>query len=444
MKVIVIGGVAAGMSAASKIRRSRYQSEVTVYEKGGTLSYGACGLPYYVGDEIKDHNKMIIRTKDDFEKIGININLYHEVIGLDENNKKVIVKNLLTGDIFEDNYDKLLISTGAKPVIPPWPGIEHPMVKTLSTIEDGKEIKTELLKDDVKDIVIIGAGFIGVELVEAAGNLGKNVTLIEYKNQILPHLDKEMAADLQEELKRNKVNVKTGEKVLELDSCNEVIKVLTDKNCYNADLVIVSVGVRPNTDFLEGTSIQRISNGAILVDKDMKTSVEDIYSAGDCATVFNRVKDSLDAYIPLGTNANKQGKLAGMAIVGERARYIGTLGTSMIKVFDMEGAKTGLSEQEAILENYDYKTVTIKSLNHAPYYPNPEPIKIKLVVERKTKKILGAQAVGYPGTALRINTFALAIHTGIPVDELGWVDFGYAPPFAEVWDAIHIACNAVK
>lgn len=444
MKVIVIGGVAAGMSAASKIRRSRYQSEVTVYEKGGILSYGACGLPYYVGDEIKDYEKMIIRTKDDFEKIGININLYHEVIGLDENNRKVIVKNLLTGDVFEDNYDKLLISTGAKPIIPPWPGIDHPMVKTLSTIEDGIEIKSEILKDDVKDIVIIGAGFIGVELVEAACNLGKNVTLIEYKNQILPHLDKEMAADLQEELKKNKVNVKTGERVLELDSFNEVIKVITDKNCYNADLVILSIGVRPNTDFLEGTSIQRINNGAILVDKEMKTSVEDIYSAGDCATVFNRVKDSLDAYIPLGTNANKQGRVAGSAIIGERTRYIGTLGTSMIKVFDMEGAKTGLSEQEAILENYDYKTVTIKSLNHAPYYPNPQPIKIKLIVERKAKKILGAQAVGYAGTALRINTFALAIHTGIPVDELGWVDFGYAPPFAEVWDAIHIACNAVK
>jgi len=445
MKVIVIGGVAAGMSAASKIRRMQYNSEVVVYEKGGVLSYGACGLPYFVGNEIKDYNDMVIRTKPEFEKQGMSINLYHEVIGINENEKKIIVKDLKTGQVFEDKYDKLLISTGAQSIVPPWPGVNNEKVMTLSTIEDGIKIKQEIMKHNIKNVVIIGAGFIGVEVVEAAIGLKKQVTLIEFKNQILPHLDKEIAADLAEELIKNKATIKLGEKVEEIrNSATGEISVKTDQNLYPADLVIVSVGVRPNTSFLEGSSVKLLQNGAIVVNKQMKTSVSDIYSAGDCATVYHRVKNDETAYIPLGTNANKQGKLAGAIICGEDIEYQGTLGTSMVKVCGMEGGKTGLSEEEAILGNFSYKSVTTESLNHAPYYPNPQPIKIKLVVEKETNKILGAQAVGYPGTALRINTFALAIHAGITTDEMGWMDFGYAPPFAEVWDAMHIACNAIK
>ncbi len=445
MKVIVIGGVAAGMSAASKIIRTKYDSNVTVYEKGGTLSYGACGLPYYVGDEIKDHNKMIIRTKEEFEKQGMSIHLYHEVIEIDEKQKTVKVKNLLSGEVLEDRYDKLMISTGASAIIPPWPGVDHPMVMPLSTIDDGVELKKKMMAYKSKNIVVIGAGFIGVEVVEAALGLKKSVTLIEFKNQILPHLDKEIAKDLEDELEKNKARVKLGEKVLEIQhSGTGEMYVKTDQNMYPADLVIVSVGVRPNTAFLKDTSIKMLQNGAVIVDDQMKTNVTDIYSAGDCATVYNRVKNDMTNYIPLGTNANKQGKLAGSIMCGENLRFNGTLGTSMVKVCDMEGAKTGLSEEEAIIEKIDYKVVTVTAANHAPYYPNPQPIKIKLVVEANTNIILGAQTVGYSGAALRINTFAMAVHTKMTTDEMGWVDFGYAPPFSEVWDAMHVACNALK
>lgn len=445
MKTIIIGGVAAGMSAASKIRRMRYDSEVVVYERGGTLSYGACGLPYYVGDEIVDENKMIIRTKPQFEKMGIDIHLFHEVISLNEVEKSVTVKDLSTGNVYADHYDNVLIASGASPIVPDWEGINHPIVKTLSTIEDGKDIKAIIKNKDVNNVVIIGAGFIGVELVEAALGLEKNVTLIEFKNQILPHLDKEIAFDLETELKKNGASVRCNERVEYLEKIDEQhVYVHTDKNQYVADLVLVCVGVRPNTGFLENTQIERAKNGAVMITPEMKTNVKDVYAAGDCATVYHQIKKHSNNYIPLGTNANKQGKLAGAIICGEKARFTQALGTSMIKVCNMEGAKTGLSEEEAILENFSYKTVTITALNHAPYYPNPQPIKIKLVIDQKTRAILGAQAVGYSGTALRINTFALAIHTKVTVDEMGLVDFGYAPPFAEVWDAMHVACNAIK
>lgn len=444
MKVIIIGGVAAGMSAASKIRRTQYDSEVIVYEKGETLSYGACGLPYYIGDEIKDSNKMIARTKKAFENMGITIHIKHEVISVDDVNKTVDVKNLETGEISKDNYDKLLVASGASPVVPNWKGIHADNVFTLSSLEDGKRIKEAVNKPNIKNVGIIGAGFIGVELVEAMIGLNKNVTLIEFKNQIVPHFDKEMVISLQEELISKGVTLKLGERVLEFEGNKTVNRIITDKNSYEVDMVIVCIGVRPNASFLKDTGVRLEKNGAVIVDKEMKTNVPDIYGAGDCATIYHKVLDTMNAHIPLGTNANKQGKLAGSILCGKKVKFNGTLGTVMIKVCDMEGAKTGLSEREAIMNNFDYKTITVKANNHASYYPNPKPILIKLVYDANTKKILGAQLVGYEGAALRVDIFALAIHTGMTTDELGMVDFGYAPPFAGVWDAVHIACNAVK
>lgn len=444
MKVIIVGGVAAGMSAASKIKRIRYDAEIMVYEKGSTLSYGACGMPYFISNEIKDINKLIARSEEAFNKIGIGTRLYHEVVAVDPSSKRVTVRDIINNKIFEDSYDKLLISTGARPIVPSWPGVESSRTRVLSSLEDATRIKEEMMSDDIRDVVIIGAGFIGVELTESARMLGKRTTLIEYKNQILPHLDKEMSEHLKEELVRRDVSIRVSEKVEEIIDKGDRAQVVTNKNYYDSDMIIICVGVKPNTDFLEQTDIEMDRNGALILEKDMKTSITDIYGAGDCGCIYNRVKDKIDDYIPLGTNANKQGKLAGMSIAGERVRHVGALGTSMIKVFDMEAAKTGVSEREAIAENFNYKSVVVKTLNHASYYPDPMPIWIKLCVDKKTNRILGAQSVGYRGAALRINTLALAIHTGITVDELNWLDFGYAPPFSGVWDSIHLACSAIK
>lgn len=450
MKVIVIGGVAAGMSAASKIKRSVYDSKVVVYERGEDLSYGACGLPYYVGDEIKDINKMVIRTKVQFESAGIDVFTHHEVIRVEPDKKMVVVKDLSNGRIFEDTYDKLLVATGASPVIPQWPGSDMENVYTLSTLIDGDKLKKAVMRPEIERVTIVGAGFIGIELAETIGSLGKKVTVIEFKNQILSHLDKELAYMLTEELVANHVEVRLGEGVEELvgdkteQGSNVVTKVVTNKNTYPTDLVILSVGVRPNTHMFEEGVIEKLRNGAIKVDKKMQSSVPDIYAAGDCASVYNMVKDTLDDYIPLGTNANKQGKMAGAIIAGEDMKFQGALGTSMIKVYNLEAAKTGLSETDAISLGIKYKTATVKAGNHAVYYPNPQPIVVKIIAEEKTHRILGVQIVGYNGAALRINTFALAIQGRMTTEEVGWADFGYAPPFSGVWDVMHLACNQIK
>lgn len=444
MKVIVIGGVAAGMSAAGKIKRSLYDSNVVVYEKGEDLSYGACGLPYYVGDEIKDINKMVIRTKGQFESAGINVFTKHEVVKVKPEVKKVVVKNIETNRIFEDDYDKLVVATGASPVIPNWPGSTLPNIYTLSTLVDGQRLKNAVMDKAIEHVTIVGAGFIGIELAETIRGLGKKVTVIEFKNQILSHLDKELAFMLSEELKTNGIEVRLGEGVEELVGVKRVRAVKTDKNIYPTDLVVLSIGVRPNTGIFEPGSIDKLRNGALKVNKKMETSIPDIYGAGDCASVFNLVKDTCDDYIPLGTNANKQGKMVGGIIAGENLRFQGVLGTSMIKVCKLEAAKTGLSEKEAITLGIPYRTSLVEAGNHASYYPNPQPIVIKIVAEEKSHRIIGAQVVGYTGAALRINTLALAIQGKMTTEEVAWADFGYAPPFAGVWDVMHLACNRIK
>lgn len=444
MKVIVIGGVAAGMSAASKIKRSDYSSQVTVYEKGNDISYGACGMPYMISGVIESPETLVVRKKEDFEKMGIDIKLNSEVIAVDESTKTVTVKDSSTGQIFADNYDKLVVATGASPVLPPIKNIGLDGIFVLSSLEDGRILKKELSSDNIKNVVIVGAGFIGVELCEAMREMNKEVTLIEFKNQILPNFDKDIVVPLQDELKKNNVFVRLSEKVSSFEGSSKVSRVITDKNSYIADCVIMCVGVKPNTGFLKSTGIEMLTNGAIKVDKHMQTSIKDIYAAGDCSSVYHKVLDDLNRYIPLGTNANKQGRVAGEVVLGKNSKYDSALGTSMIKVCAMEAAKTGISETEAILNNFDYKAVTISSLNHAVYYPDASKIVIKLVYDENTKKILGAQIIGSKDCAIRIDVFAVAIHTGMTTSEFAMLDFGYSPPFSGVWDAMHIAANQAK
>jgi len=444
VKVIVIGGVAAGMSAAGKIKRNRLDAEVVVYEKGGTLSYGACGLPYYVSNVIKDRDRMIARTADEFRSQGISVNLYHEAVKVIPERREVIVKNLKTGETLIDTYDKLVITSGASAVVPPWEGSGLGNIFVLSNLEDGDAIKQAAHHSDVKSVAVIGAGFIGVELVEAFLEIGKQVTLIELQNQILPGFDKDMVQSLQEELAQQGAVLKLGEKVERFEGSGRVNRVITNVNSYAADLVVIAVGVRPNTSFLDGTDVARLKNGAVVVDRSMRSSIPDIFSGGDCATVYHRILVRTDSYIPLGTNANKQGRMIGDIITGIPVDYQGTLGTAMIKVCGMEAAKTGITEKEAVINGIPYKAVTVTAENHAAYYPDPEPLLIKLITSPDSKKVLGAQIAGRSGAAIRIDIFAMAVHTGMTAPELGYVDFGYSPPFAGVWDAVGIAANRVK
>ncbi len=444
MKIIIIGGVAAGMSAASKIRRMAPDIEVTVYEKGGFLSYGACGLPYYVGGFNDDYRKMIARTRDTFSKMGVNTFLRHQVLSVDAGRKEVLVKNLDNGQELKETYDKLMIATGAASVMPPFPGKELMGVHVLKSLEDGIFLKEYAKMPEIRNVVIVGGGYIGVECAEAFLNLGKEVRILEAAPRILMPFDEEMAVLAQEELIRAGVKLNTGEKVEAFLGDGLYVKqVKTDRGFYDADLVIVAVGVRPCTEFLKDTGISMGKNGALNVDREMRTSLPDVYAAGDCVLVYNEVLEE-DSFLALGTVANKCGRIAGANLAGGHEQFQGALGSAAIKVCGLELGRTGMGEADARRLLKDYKTLVIEANDHPAYYPNPTPIIIKLIYEKGTKRLLGAQTCGQKGAVLRADVFAVAIHGKMTTAELGMTDLIYAPPFSGVWDAIQIACNAAK
>ncbi|KAB8139420.1 CoA-disulfide reductase [Gracilibacillus oryzae] len=443
MKLIVIGGVAAGMSAASKLKRVNPEAEIIVYEKGDYVSYGACGLPYYVSGENNDHTKMIARTKEEFQERGIEVKTCHEVVKVAPERKQVMVRNSNSGQLFIDQYDKLMIATGTVPIVPPFDGLELDNIHVLKTMEDGIILKEKIINQNIRNVVIVGGGYIGIELAEAMHTLGKNVRIIEQADRILTPFDHELTEIATTHLKEKQVDLHLNESVKGFSGNGSVQKVITDKSDYEADLVIMSIGVKPATKFLQGTDIKLADNGAIVIDREMRTTVEDIYAAGDCAEVYHYVKQE-NTYLPLGTNANKCGRIAGENIAGSHHKYIGTLGSAAVKIIDLELARTGLSEQEAKDLAIDYTTEFVKAANHPGYYPGQKPLWIKIVCEKRTKRILGAQAIGESGAVMRIDMFAIAIQNNMPADELGMTDLCYAPPFAGVWDAVHIASTAVK
>lgn len=444
MKIVIIGGVAAGMSAASKIRRMSETADVTVYEKGRFLSYGACGLPYYVSSDSDDYRKLIARTADEFARMGIRAFTRHEVLKVVPGAKQIMVKNLDTGKVFLDHYDRLMIATGSRPVVPPVRGRDLAGVHVLKTLEDGIALRKAAREASVRDVVIIGGGYIGVETAEAMAALDKRVRIIEMGDRILRTFEPEMTARAEKELLDHGVALHLSEKVEEIaGDGGKVAGVRTDKGAYPADLVLMAVGMRPATDFLRDTGMLMAENGAIIIDREMRTSLPDIYAAGDCAVVYSRVAEE-NTYIPLGTTANKMGRLAGVNLLGGREKFIGTLGSAAVKVFGLELARTGLSEDEAKKLAIDCGTVVVTASDHPAYYPDPSEIILKLIYEKKTGVLLGAQGVGRKGVVLRIDVFAVAIHNRMTAQEMGMVDLCYAPPFAGVWDAVHIACNAVK
>ncbi len=443
MKLIVIGGVAAGMSAASKLKRMNSDAQVVVYEKDAYVSYGACGLPYYVSGENDDYKKMIARTKEQFEEVGIDVFIRHEVVKVAPERKQVMVKNLENGNVFIDTYDKLMIGSGTVPIKPPFEGLDLQNIHVLKTLDDGIALKQIAHQNDVKNIVIVGGGYIGIEVAEAMRYIGKNVTVVEQADRVLTNFDPEITELVEKELIKQDVRLHLNEKVEKFLGDGKVNAVQTSKGVYPADLVIFSIGVKPATKFLEGSGIHLAKNGAIIIDREMRTNVEDIYAAGDCAEVYNKVMQE-NAYIPLGTNANKCGRIAGANIAGNHIKYPGTLGSAAVKVFNLEVARTGMSEKDAKRLAIDYTTVFIRSNDHPKYYPGQTPIWIKLICEKRTRRILGAQSVGPKGVVLRIDMFAIAIHNKMTAEELGMTDLCYAPPFAGVWDAVHIASNAVK
>lgn len=444
MRVIIIGGVAAGMSAAAKLKRMKPEYEVVVYEKTDVVSFGACGLPYFVGGFFDDANNMIARSPEKFKESGIDLNIFHEVTNVDSNAKKITVKNVQTGATFEDSYDKLMIATGASGIIPPIKNVKLENVSTLKSLEDGIKVKELLNKEENKNVVIIGAGFIGLEAVEAAKKLGKNATVIQLEDRILPQVfDKEITDVLEEEIRNHDVELRLEEIASEFVGTTKVEKVITNKGEIDADVVIIATGVRPNTAFLKETGIEMLPNGAIIVDEYGKTSVEDIYAAGDCATIKNIVSNQ-DVYVPLATGANKLGRIVGENLAGENNAFQGSLSSSCIKVMDMEAAATGITEAGAQKLGLDYKVKFISDFNQTNYYPGRNKIYVKLVYDANTKVILGGQVAGFKDSVQRTNVIAAAIFGKLTTSQLGMLDLCYAPPFARTWDVLNVAGNVCK
>lgn len=444
MKVIIIGGIAAGMSAAAKFKRLSPKDDVVVYEKGDIVSFGACGLPYYVGDFFDDSREMIARTPEEFRESGVEIHTKHEVIDVDFSSKKLKVKNLITNEILEESYDKLMIASGARAIIPPIKNIDLENVVTLKSMDDGNKLRELMANDEYKKVAIIGAGFIGLEAVEAAKHRGKEVTVIQLQDRVLQEVfDNDITDLLEEELRESGVNLLLSETVVELIGDGKVSKVKTNKREIDADIVILATGVKPNTDFLKADEIKMLRNGAIVVDSYGRTSVDDVYSAGDCATINNLITGK-EAYVPLATGANKLGRIVGENLAGQNNSFQGSMASSCIKVMNMEAARTGLSEKEVKDLGFDYKTKFITDMNQTSYYPGRERIYVKLIYDAHTKVILGGQVAGYKDAVQRCNVLAACIYAKMTTDQLGMLDLCYSPPFSRTWDVLNVAGNVSK
>ncbi|MBM7709121.1 CoA-disulfide reductase [Enterococcus lemanii] len=444
MEIVIVGGIAAGMSVAAKAVRTNKEAVVTVIEKEKFVSFGACGLPYYLGNQFDDQNEMFARTPEQMRKTGINILLEHEVTAVDFATKTVTMTDLTTGETKSKVYDRLMLATGAQPIVPPIPGIDASNVYTITKPGPVAELKARL--PEFQNVVVIGGGFIGVEVADQLAIQGKKVHLIEADTAIMGGpFDPEFSAKLQTAVEAEGVVIHLEERAQTFVTTDGVVtSVKTDKGEYPADVVIVAVGFRPNTGFLKG-QLEMLGNGAIVIDAYGRTSVEDVFAAGDCATVPHRLAGNV--YLPLATVANKMGRIIGTNIAvakEEMEAFAGALGSSAIKAGEYEAASTGLTEKQAQNLGLDYKTTCIETNNHSNYYTVQEKIMIKLVYDAKTHVLYGAQLFGKNETVLRATGLTTAIHAGMTTKELGFVDYAYAPPFASTWEAINVAANTAK
>lgn len=446
MEILIIGGIAAGMSAAAKAARTNPNAKITVFEKEDFISFGACGLPYYLGGQFEDENEMYARTPQQMAKTGIHFKLKHEVKAIDFNGKTLRVLDLNTNQTHDYPYDRLMIATGATPIIPNIEGVQSDNVYTITKPYVVNELKNNL--DKYKDIVIIGGGFIGVETAEQLAHLGKNVHLVEALDHLMSGpFDTEFSNKIKDALEEKGVHVHLGQKAQRFMTCdNHITQVETDKQSIKADAVIISIGFKPNTDLVQN-QLETLANGAIIIDKYGKTSKEDVFAAGDCASIPHRLAG--DQYIPLATYANKMGRIIGTNIVSKQADYqvyVGALGSGAIKVGDYEASSTGLTEKQALDLGLNISTTLVHANNHANYYTDvpQEKIMIKLVYDKETKVLYGAQLFGKNEAVLRMSGLTTAIHAGLRTDEIGFIDFAYAPPFASTWDALNVAANTAK
>ena len=440
MKVIIVGGVAGGATAAARIRRLDEKAQIVVFERSGYISYANCGLPYYIGDVITDAEELTLQSPESFySRFRVNMRVHHEVTEIHPEKKTVSVKNLKTGEEFEESYDKLILSPGAKPTQPRFFGADLDKVFTLRTVEDTLRIKNYINENHPKSAVLAGGGFIGLELAENLRELGMDVTVVEYAKQLMSPFDSDMAAFIHNEMRKHDVKLVLGRAVEGFEEKDGGVDVLLkDEAPLHADMVVLAIGVTPDTALAKEAGLELGIKGAIVVNDRMETSVPDIYAAGDAVQVKNSVTGD-DALISLAGPANKQGRIIADNICGLDSRYKGSQGSSVIKVFDMTAALTGINERSAKAAGLDADTVILSPMSHAGYYPGGKVMTMKVVFEKDTYRLLGAQIVGYEGVDKRIDVLATAIRAGMKATDLKDLDLAYAPPYSSAKDPVNMA-----
>lgn len=446
LKYLIIGGVAGGATAAARLRRIDENAEIILFEKGKHISFANCGLPYYIGNTIEQREALFLQTPTSFgDRFNVDVRNNQEVISIDPNKKSVQVKRA-NGKIYEETYDKLLLSPGANPFIPKIEGVDSEGIFTLRNVEDTDNIKNYAITHKIKQAVVIGAGFIGLEMVENLHHLGIQVSIVEMANQLMPTLDYEMAAFLKMEMVSQHVKMHLGTSATRFYKENNKIQIsLSNGETLSADMVILSVGVRPNTALAQSAGIKLGITGGIWVDEYLQTSVPDIYAVGDVIEYPHPItrKPWLNF---LANPANRQGRIVADNIVwGNKISYEGAIGTAIAKVFNMTAASTGLSEKKLQQEQIPYLTSITHSNSHAGYYPNAQMMALKLTFSPESGKIFGAQIVGYDGVDKRIDQIALLIKNGGTIHDLTLVEHAYAPPFSSAKDPVaiagYVACN---
>lgn len=440
MKVVIVGGVAGGATAAARLRRLDESAEIVVFERSGYVSYANCGLPYYIGGIITDKAELTLQTPESFwRRFRVDMRVRHEVTAIHPDTKTVDVKNLATGEVFAESYDKLILSPGARPTQPALPGVGIDRLFTLRTVEDTLKLREFIEQHHPRSAVLAGGGFIGIELVENLRELGLDVTVVQRPKQLLNPLDADMAAFLHAQLREKGVKLMLGRTVEGFAADGDRVSVLIkDEAPLTADMVVLAIGVTPDTALAKDAGLELGIKGSIVVNDRMETSVPDIYAVGDAVQVKHSVTGQ-DTLLSLAGPANKQGRIAADNICGGDSRYLGSQGSSVIKVFDMTIAATGVNEKTARQAGIDCDKVFLSPMSHAGYYPGGKVMTMKVVFEKGTYRLLGAQIVGYEGVDKRIDVLATAIHAGLTGPQLKDLDLAYAPPYSSAKDPVNMA-----
>ena len=435
MKTIIIGGVAGGASAAARLRRLDEAAEIIILERGEFISFANCGLPYFIGGEITDRKMLTLQTPSSFKaRFNIDVRVFSEAIKISPDTKTVTVKNLNTGTTYEEGYDNLILSPGAEPIKPNIVGINGDNVFTLRNIPDTLKIKSYIETTEPKSAVVVGGGYIGVEMAENLAKAGLEVSIVELADHLIAPLDFDMAADVHRYIKEKGIRLYLNNGVKAIDGG----KIIFRNGEISADMVIMSVGVRPETSLAKDCGIALNSRGSIVVDSRMRTNIPNIFAVGDAVEVNNYVTKAA-AFIPLAGPANKQGRIAADNIAGFDSEYKGTQGSAVLKLFDMTVATTGLNEKSAEAAGIDFDKIYTYSASHASYYPGGNMMSVKILWDKKTLKIIGAQIVGFDGVDKRMDVIASAIRFGAKVADLAELELCYAPPYGSAKDPVNMA-----